>query len=400
MSIEQLIAARARAVDAARKIIDEKTDKESGRMSAEDTAAYERAIKDVEDLSASIKRAEDLKAIEDRLSAPTSQPVLGQLGSGAPTDQRRTATDEYRAAFNQFMRRGRPQDLLQEGVGESGGFLVPDQFATEIVNALSDNNVMRQIANVVQCSTKTFVVPTATDGQAHWIGEGETLVENDPTFGQIEINVYKQYRIVPITNEQLEDSAFNMETYIAAEYARTLGANEEAGFVSGDGSGKPFGVFDTTKGGTVNVTTSGATPTAAMGDSIIDLVYSVKGVYRRNASFVMNDNTIAAVRKLKDSSGQYLWQPSLQAGQPDRLYGYPVYSSPAAPIIAAGAPVIAFGDFKFYYIVDRRGITMQRLDQIYSVSSDSIGFKATQRVGGQVVLPEAIGILKMGGSAA
>jgi HK97 family phage major capsid protein len=190
--------------------------------------------------------------------------------------------------------------------------------------------------------------------------------------------------------ELLQDSMFDLEAYIAAEFARAFGVAEEEAFCIGTGTGQPTGIF-TADGGEVGVTTTGANINA---DHLIDLVYSLKSPYRRNAVFLMRDNTVSAIRKLKDSNGQYLWQPSVQAGEPDRLLGYRLYTSPYAPAVAADALPVAFGDFRNYWIADRMGRTVQRLIELYA-GNGQIGFIATQRVDAKVVLAEGIKLLQM-----
>jgi HK97 family phage major capsid protein len=163
-------------------------------------------------------------------------------------------------------------------------------------------------------------------------------------------------------------------------------------FCVGTGTGEPTGIFTTTGGG-LGVASSSAT--AITFDNIIDLVYSLKSPYRRNAAFLLNDATVGAIRKLKDASGQLLWQPSIQAGAPDRLFGYPVYTSPYVPTVASGAYVAAFGDFSNYWIGDRMGRTMQRLNELYAGAAQ-IGFLAMERLDAKVILSEGIKLLKMG----
>ena len=147
-----------------------------------------------------------------------------------------------------------------------------------------------------------------------------------------------------------------------------------------------------TFGGQVGVTA--ASSTAITADELISLVYSLKAPYRRNAKFLLNDATISIIRKLKDNNGAYLWQPSVQAGQPDRLLGYEIYTSPYVPTAAAGALAIAFGDFKNYWIGDRAGRTVQRLNELYATNGQ-IGYVSTERVDGKVILPEGIKLFKM-----
>ena len=221
--------------------------------------------------------------------------------------------------------------------------------------------------------------------------ENAAYTESNPTFTQKTIDAYKLTDLVKVSIELLDDSAFDLEEYIAREFAYAFGAAEEQAFCVGTGTGQPTGLF-TTNGGTVGVTAASATTVTT--DEVISLIYALKAPYRKNAKFLMNDATVSALRKLKDSNGQYLWQPSLQAGQPDRLLGYEIYTSPYAPTLAAGALSIAFGDFQSYWIADRTGRTVQRLNELYSTNGQ-VGFVATERVDGKIILPEGIQLLKM-----
>lgn len=194
----------------------------------------------------------------------------------------------------------------------------------------------------------------------------------------------------------MNDSVFNLESYISKEFARRIGSKEEDAFFNGNGTGKPVGIFNTTGGAEVGVTAASATAITA--DEIIDLFYSLKAPYRKNAVWILNDATIKAIRKLKDNNGNYLWQPSLTAGTPDTILGRPVYTSSYVPTIAAGAKTIAFGDFSYYWIADRAGRNFKKLTELYA-ANDQTGFVATQRVDGKLILPEAIKVLKMKATA-
>ena len=165
--------------------------------------------------------------------------------------------------------------------------------------------------------------------------------------------------------------------------------------MNGDGNKKPTGIFDATNGGTVGVTLSGTTIKA---DDIISLIYALKRPYRRNASFILNDATLAAIRKLKDNNGAYLWQPSYQAGEPDRICGYVAHTSPYAPVLEAGKPVMAFGDYSYYNIGDRGTRTLQELRELFA-GNGMVGYVMKERVDGLLVLPEAVQIMQAGASA-
>ena len=184
---------------------------------------------------------------------------------------------------------------------------------------------------------------------------------------------------------------FDLESYITNEFARRIGSKEEDAFFNGDGTGKPNGILNSTGGAPVEITTASATTITV--DNIIDLFYSLNAPYRKNAVWLLNDSTVKAVRKLKDGQGQYLWQPSLTAGAPDMILGRPVQTSAFMPKIAASAKTIAFGDLSYYWIADRQGRSFKRLGELYAATGQ-VGFLATQRVDGRLVLPEAIKVLQ------
>ena len=197
--------------------------------------------------------------------------------------------------------------------------------------------------------------------------------------------------MIKVSEELINDSVFNLESYISKEFARRIGAKEEEAFFIGDGAGKPVGIFHTTGGAEVGVTTAG---TAITMDELMDLFYSLKSPYRRNAVFVTNDATVKAIRKLKDNNGQYLWQPSVTAATPDTILNRPVKTSAYVPVIASAAKTIAFGDFGYYWVADRQGRSFKRLNELYAATGQ-VGFMATQRVDGKLILAEAVKVLQM-----
>jgi len=197
---------------------------------------------------------------------------------------------------------------------------------------------------------------------------------------------------VKVTNELLFDNAFNLEGYLLQQFIKALSNAEEDAFLNGDGVGRPLGLLAATGGGQIGVTTASAT--AITGDELINLVYALKRPYRKSAAFVTNDQTLALIRKLKDNTGQYLWQASYQAGEPDRLLGYPIHTSAFFPTVAAGKPALAFGDFSYYNIGDRGTRSFAELKELFA-GNDMTGFLAKERVDGKLVLAEAVQILAM-----
>jgi HK97 family phage major capsid protein len=246
---------------------------------------------------------------------------------------------------------------------------------------------------VITTSSGERKIPVvASKGEASWLEEGQAIPESDDSFGQVTIGAYKLGTMLKISEELLNDSAFALEAYVVREFARRTGAKEEDAFLNGDGTGKPTGILAATGGGQIGVTTAGAT--AITLDEMLDLYHALKTPYRRSAAFITNDATVKALRKLKDNNGVYLWQPSIKEGTPDTILNRPLITSAFMPGIAAGAKTVVFGDFRYYWIADRQGRIFRRLNELFAVNGQ-VGFIATQRVDGKLILPEAVKILQM-----
>ena len=400
MTILELREKRAKAWEAAKAFLDShRTDK--GVLSAEDDAAYSRMEQEITDLGKEISRMERLEALDAQMKKPVNQPLTGKPMSGRTIERIGRASDEYRTSFWDMMRSKAPLpsvvNALQEGTDSEGGYLVPDEYERTLVEALEEENMFRQLAKVIRTSSGDRKIPVvATKGTASWIDEEGAYTESDDSFGQVSIGAYKVGTMIKVSEELLNDSVFDLESYIAKEFARRIGAKEDEAFFTGDGSGKPLGILAATGGAETGVTA--ASSTAVTADELMDLFYSLKSPYRKKAVWVLNDSTIKAVRKLKDSTGQYLWQPSLVAGTPDTLLGRPVKTSAYMPVIAAGAKTIAFGDFSYYWIADRQGRSFKRLNELYAANGQ-VGFLGSQRVDGKLVLSEAVKVLAQKASA-
>ncbi len=394
--ILELREKRAKAWDAAKAFLDSKRGAD-GLLSAEDVATYEKMEADVVNLGKEIDRLERQQALDAELNKPVNTPITGKPGQPNPEDKTGRASDEYKRAFWNAMRSKAAGyevlNALQVGTDSEGGYLVPDEFERTLVEALQEENIFRTMAKIIQTASGDRKIPVvASKGTASWVDEEGAIQESDDAFGQVSIGAYKLATMIKVSEELLNDSIFNLESYIAREFARRIGAKEEESFFIGNGTGKPTGIFNATGGAELGVTAASAT--AITVDEIMDLFYSLKSPYRKNAVFVMNDSTVKAIRKLKDGNGQYLWQPSISAGQPDTILNRPVKTSAYVPTIAAGAKTIAFGDFGYYWIADRQGRSFQRLNELYAATGQ-VGFKATQRVDGKLILSEAIKVLKM-----
>ena len=374
----------------------------NGALSVEDDATYSKMEKEFDELTASITRAQRRANMEMEMNKPVNAPITAKpMVMTEPEDSTGRASKGYKKNFWNAIRRKQmtPEmvNALQIGTDSEGGYLVPDEYEKTLVEALEEENIFRKLAHVISTSSGDRKIPVvASKGSASWVDEEGTIPDSDDAFNQVSIGAYKLGTLIKVSNELLNDSVFNLESYISKEFARRIGSKEEDAFFNGNGTGKPVGIFNATGGAEVGVTAASATAITA--DEIIDLFYSLKAPYRKNAVWILNDATIKAIRKLKDNNGNYLWQPSLTAGTPDTILGRPVYTSSYVPTIAAGAKTIAFGDFSYYWIADRAGRNFKKLTELYA-ANDQTGFVATQRVDGKLILPEAIKVLKMKATA-
>lgn len=384
MTIQELIQKRAKVWETAKSLVDTHEDK-NGRLSAEDTTAYNRMEQEIEDLTASIERQQRAADRDKMLSQPINSPIVTKPANGVDVKTGR-ASDEYKAAMLGALRSNfrNVSNVLQEGVDADGGYLVPEEYDRRLIDVLDEENIMRSLATKITTSGEHKINIAATKPSAAWIEEGGALKFSDATFAQILLDAHKLHVAIKITEELLYDNAFGLENYIIMQFGKALANAEEDAFLNGDGKGKPTGIFAKTGGG--NVTAEVA---AFTGDELINLVYTLKRPYRKKAAFIMNDKNLAVLRKLKDANDQYLWQPSLKEGEPERLLGYPVYTSVYAP-----ADAIAFGDFSYYNIGDRGSRSFKKLTELFA-GNDMVGFVAKERVDGKLILPEAVQILKL-----
>ena len=387
MTILELREKRNKAWEAAKAFL-ESHRTEKGTLTAEDDATYTQMEQEINDLGKEIARLERQEALEAELNRPVNQPLTTKPGSGRGEEPKTgRASDEYRKAMLDAFRSNfkRVSNILQEGVDADGGYLVPEEYDHRLIDTLSEENIMRRLATTITTSGEHKINIAATKPAASWIEEGGALTFGDATFSQILLDAHKLHVAIKVTEELLYDNAFNLEGYILDQFGKALANAEEDAFLNGDGTGKPLGLFAATGGGTV----AGTLTAAIKSDDMLDLVYALKRPYRKTASFIMNDKTLSSLRKLKDNNGAYIWQPSYQAGEPDRVLGYAVHTSAYAPEDA-----IAFGDYKYYNIGDRGTRSFSELRELFA-GNGMIGYVAKERVDGKLILPEAVQILKL-----
>lgn len=391
MTILELREKRARAWEAAKAFLDSHRT-EKGVLSAEDDAAYFRMEQDITDLGKEIARLERQEALEAELKKPLAQPLTGKPGEkGEPEDKPGIASKAYNTAFwNNIRKRNYydVKDVLSVGTDANGGYLVPDEYEKRLIDALQEQNFFRTLATVIQTESGTHTIPVVSShGTAAWMDENGLYTESDDKFSQITLSAYKLGTAIKVSEELMNDSVFDLESYISTEFARRIGAAEEEAFLVGDGTKKPEGVFKKVKD-TEGATTEIANTTITF-DSIMDVFHSLRSVYRNKAIWILNDSTVKALRKIKDTNGNYIWQPSVVAGQPDTILNRPYRTSIYAPELKEGNVPILFGDFSYYWIAERQGRSFKRLSELYAANGQ-IGFLASERVDGKLILPEAV----------
>lgn len=389
MTIQELRKKRSKAWDTARDFLDSKRN-EGGLLSEEDSKTYDAMEQQIVAYGKEIKRLERQEQIDAEMRKPTSQPILGTPATPDNQTKTGTASAEYTAAFWNNIRNRNFADVrnaLQIGEDTEGGYLCPDEFERKLISALEEENVFRPLATKIQTSSGDRKIPVITQkGEATWMEEEEAYTLSDDAFGQIALSAYKVGTAIKISEELLNDSVFDLPSYIAKEFARRIGTKEEEAFLIGDGKGKPTGIFAATGGAENGATTTGAAITF---DDVIELFYSLKSPYRKKAVWVLYEQTVKALRKIKDNTGNFIWQPSVSAGLPDTILNRPYVTSVYAPTIAAGTKAIAFGDYSYYWVADRQGRSLKRLNELFAMNGQ-VGFLASQRVDGKLILPEAV----------
>ena len=390
MTILELREKRNTAWNAAKAFLDSHRT-EKGTLTAEDDATYSRMEQEIADLGKEIARLERQEALEAELNKPVNKPLTSKPVTAAekPTKTGR-ASDEYKTGMLQALRTNFRQvsNILQEGVDVDGGYLVPEEYDHRLIDVLNEENIMRKLGHKITTSGEHKINIAATKPAAAWIEEGGALQFTDATFDQILLYAHKLHVAIKVTEELLYDNAFGLENYIIDQFCKALANAEEDAFLNGTGKGQPLGLFAETGGGTLAKTVATPKP-----EDVIDLIYALKRPYRKNASFIMNDAAVAAIRSFKDNNGAFMWQPSCVAGEPDKLMGYDIYTSPFCP-----ANMMAFGDYNYYNIGDRGTRSFKQLTELFA-GNGMIGFVAKERVDGKLILPEAVQILKVTGSS-
>lgn len=303
-------------------------------------------------------------------------------------------------AYQQAMKLAGPEDAKALSLSDdtTGGFLAPDEWVKDIIKGVVLISPIRQIANVRSTTMRSVIMPVRTGlFAARWVNEITTRTETTGLqFGRQEIPNHEMYAEVIISQQDLEDSAFDLDAEIQTETAEQFAVAEGKAFVNGTGVGQPFGLLGANTG--VAQDTSGTVGTLKF-DDLITSMYNLKSAYAGNAQWLMRRETIGYIRGLKDTQNRYLWEPSYPDGlggaQPATILGRPYMEVPDMPLVATGAFAVMFGDFKrAYTIIDRVQMVVKVLTEKYA-ESGQLAYLTRKRVGGQVVLPEAMRIIKI-----
>ena len=355
-----------------------------------------------------INRAlDETKARLDEMTLKARRPRL------AAGDDPVQANREHKSAFETYVRKGETQGLFEIeaksmsiGSGTDGGYLVPSETETEIGRRLSAASPIRAIASLRQVSTSVYKKPFAITGAATgWVGETAARPETAaPTLAELQFPAMELYAMPAATQALLDDAAVNLDQWIADEVQQAFADQESTAFVTGNGTNRPKGFLAYTNiadaswsWGNVGYIATGvaaAFPASNPSDKLIDLAYGLKSGYRQNANWVMNRKTQSVIRKFKDTTGDYLWQPAASADGKSTLLNFPITESEDMPDIATDTFSMAFGDFaRGYLVVDRVGVRVLR--DPYS-SKPYVLFYTTKRVGGGIQNFEAIKLMKFG----
>ena len=343
--------------------------------------------------------AEEAKTAVEDLEVRFNRQGLGGIGHNQKTDVNQWARAVVDAHTKGVVNLTQDQQKALHDVANeykslsvsndtTGGYLAPSEYVRDIIKTVTEISPARQLARIRTTGAKSILLPKRT-GQfaAVWVAEQGTRSETTGlNWGMLEIFTHEMYALIEISEQNLEDSAFNLAGEISFEATEQFAVAEGAAFVSGTGIGKPEGFM--TNSGVSSVNSGSAALITA--DSLFTAKHTLKTAYTRNANWVLNRTTLGAVRKLKDGNGDYLWQSGLASGKPNTLDGDPYVEVPDMPSEGANTYPIAYGDFqRAYTLVDRVAMSMLR-DPYTQATSGNIRFLFRRRLGGMVVQPEAI----------
>ena len=408
LNIRELLEKRANLAAQARELVD-RADKEERAMNAEEQEAYDKHFTAIGELEGRIKKEEQLQELDKRMATvPVEEPGKNAEGGKTPT-----ATEEYRKAFENYLKTGVKRGLivgedkesraLQMDLDESGGYtVVPELFAKELIKAVDNMVFVRQYARVESMTQAASLgVPSLDADPADPIWTSELGIgDEDSTmdFGKRELSPYPLAKYIKVSRKLLRSSAFGIEALVRDRLAYKFAVVQENAFLNGSGVGQPLGVFTASNDGitTSQDVSTGNTATTMTFDGLKEAKYSLKANYWPKVRWIFHRDGVKMISKLKDGEGQYIWAPSVIAGDPDRLLSFPVHMSEYAPnTFTTGLYVGILGDFSNYWIVDALDMEVQRLVELYA-ATNQIGFIGRVECDGMPVLAEAFRRVKLG----
>ena len=389
-SLNEMRAERARIFEEAKALV-ERAESEDRDLSAEEQGAWEQMNSDIDDLGLQINTQERQERIDAVRSSLTLNDGVGTKPASQDFEQRFSRflhgeTRSFTVTGNDYIEAEKRQIVTGSAPGSHA---VPISFVNQLREHLIEASAIRQ-ANPTVLNTsggeELRVPKTTAHPTAALIAENTQLPSTNPTLDTVTLHAYKYANLFQVSREFLQDEAVNVMEYLARINGQALGNASGAHLVSGSGNDQPRGVAT----GAAIGHTQGGGPAGPSGDALIDLQHSIVSGYRRNAFWLMNDATVADVRKIKSNDNQYLWQPGLQAGQPDMILGRPVITDPnVADTSANGNKSVLYGDFSGYYIRDVQSVTFERSDD-YAFNTDLVTFRAIIRTDGDLVDENAV----------
>jgi len=370
-------------------------------LTSEEAQEFERRESDFEAITARVERLENS---EERASLVQSHnPATEEVAQTVSADPAEEAELRTRAFESLVRSRGRIESLPQEqraalqvGTDSEGGFTVPDEFYRSLVVAEREIGTIRGLASTITTSDNgDLQIPgTSTRATAAWTAEEVAYTQSESTFKQTILKAHKVGALSKVSDELLEDSAFDILGFLATDLGEAIGIKENNAFAVGAASSTttPKGIFNLAPVGFTGAVSASA---VISGDDLIETFHALGVPYRSRASWLIADGTVKAIRKLKDGDNQYLWQPGLQAGAPDMLLGKAAYSDPDAVAMAPEAQSIVFGDLKSYWIRDVEGVTVKVLNELYAVNGQ-VGFRISRRTDGTLADTAAVTSFKHG----
>ena len=273
---------------------------------------------------------------------------------------------------------------MMENSDKAGSFITPVEFREKLTETLCKDNLFRKYATTINVLTDEATLwAVLSEGKTEWIDENEPIPDSDENFLSFKVKSHKLASVSKVKNSFVSDINFDLEKYLLNDFSRRFGKAEENAFINGDGVKSPIGILSAD-----TFVTTKSNSTVAY-DEVIKLYFSLESEYRKNAVFIMHDDTAMYLRTLKDNNGNYLWNNAN-----DTIFSRPVLTSPYMPVMSAGAKSIAFGDLSYYWIVERKPLSIRCLNELY-IDKGQIGFSAYERLDGKLIKPEAVKVLKI-----